>query len=48
MIMERIHGLLLLIENIFNGLGADPGFLEKGFICIKGRGFALLIFLFFL
>ena len=24
-------------------LGADPGFLEKGFICIKVWGFALLI-----
>ena len=23
--------------------GADPGFLERGFICIKGRGLALLI-----
>ena len=24
---------------------ADPGFLERGFICIKVRGFVLLIFL---
>ena len=23
--------------------GADPGFLERGFMCIKGWGFALLI-----
>ena len=23
--------------------GADPGFLDRGFICIKGWGFALLI-----
>ena len=23
--------------------GSDPGFLESGFICIKGWGFALLI-----
>ena len=26
----------------------DPGFIEKGFICIKVWGFALLIFLIFL
>ena len=24
--------------------GGDPGFLESGYICIKVRGFALLIF----
>ena len=23
--------------------GTDPGFLERGFMCIKGWGFALLI-----
>ena len=26
-----------------NNPGADPGFLESGFICKKGMGFALLI-----
>ena len=25
------------------GAGADPGFLERGFICIKVYGFAMLI-----
>ena len=28
--------------------GADPGFLDRGIICIKGLGFALLIYLIFL
>ena len=28
--------------------GVDPGFLERGFICIKVWGFALLIYLIFL
>ena len=27
----------------FQNSGADPGFLERGFICIKVLGFALLI-----
>ena len=27
----------------WTGAGADPGFLERRFICIKGLGFALLI-----
>ena len=27
---------------------ADPGFLERGFICIKGWGFTLLNYLIFL
>ena len=34
--------------SFYNGIcysfsGADPGFLERGFICIKGWGFVLLI-----
>ena len=29
------------------GTGADPGLLERGLICIKVWGFALLIFCYF-
>ena len=28
--------------------GADPGFLERGFLCLKVWGFALLFYLIFL
>ena len=28
----------------FDSEGANPGFLERGFLCIKVWGFALLIF----
>ena len=30
-------------RDVDKGSGADPGFLEMGFICIKVLGFALLI-----
>ena len=41
----NLHLILFLIMMAFNDWksGADPGFLEKGFICIKVWGFALLI-----
>ena len=43
----NLHLILFLIMMAFNDWksGADPGFLEKGFICIhvKVLGFALLI-----
>ena len=29
--------------HFFESSGADPGFLEKGFICIKGWAFAVTI-----
>ena len=29
--------------NLYRKSGADNGFLKRGFICIKGWGFALLI-----
>ena len=34
--------LAIIIIHI-NNTGADPGFLERGFVCIMGWGFALLI-----
>ena len=37
------------LSNVPVFIGADPGFLERGFRCIKeGDGFALLIYLIFL
>ena len=35
---------VLIEKNVDWGTGADPGFLERGFICIKVWGLALLIF----
>ena len=37
---DNMHQLYV---SYFTLTGADPGFLERGFICIKGWGFALLI-----
>ena len=46
-LIAKSSGLILLPLQV-KGAVADPGFLERRFICIKVWGFALLIYLIFL
>ena len=41
--MAKIFNQNIKPKKLLSSSGADPGFLERGFICIKVWGLALLI-----